>query len=135
MNLINESQIFETWAPMIEEKTGITESAKLKWMTKYAHFHSLNEGFSYPQAGLLNTPGMGNVATGDVAGGVNAFYNGATGSGDKFPSLLPVAIQVAAKTIGFDLVPVIPMDSPVGFLPYLVWGVVFKMNMLPWQIF
>jgi hypothetical protein len=35
---------------------------------------------------------------------------------DKFPSLLPVAIQVAAKTIGFDLV---PMDSPVGFLPYL----------------
>jgi hypothetical protein len=33
--------------------------------------------------------------------------------------LLPVAIQVAAKTIGFDLVPVIPMDSPVGFLPYL----------------
>ena len=42
-----------------------------------------------------------------------------SGSGDKFPSLLPVAIQVAAKTIGFDLVPVVPMDSPVGFLPYL----------------
>jgi len=37
----------------------------------------------------------------------------------EFPSLLPVAIQVAAKTIGFDLVSVVPMDSPVGFLPYL----------------
>jgi hypothetical protein len=42
-----------------------------------------------------------------------------SGSGDKFPSLLPVAIQVAAKTIGFDLVGVVPMDAPVGFLPYL----------------
>jgi hypothetical protein len=42
-----------------------------------------------------------------------------SGSGDRFPSLLPIAIQVAAKTIGFDLVNVIPMDSPVGFLPYL----------------
>ena len=119
MNLLNESQIFETWAPMIEEKTGITESNKLKWMTKYAHFHSLNEGFSYPQAGLLNTPGMGNVATGDVAGGANAFYNGNKGSGDKFPSLLPLAIQVAARTIGFDIVSVVPMNGPAGVLTYL----------------
>ena len=119
MNLINESQIFETWAPMIEEKTGITESAKLKWMTKYAHFHSLNEGFSYPQAALLNTPGMGNVATGSVAGGVNAFYNGTNGSGDKFPSLLPLAIQVAARTVGFDIVSVVPMNGPAGVLTYL----------------
>lgn len=119
MNLINESQIFETWAPMIEEKTGITESAKLKWMTKYAHFHSLNEGFTYPQAALLNTPGMGNVATGAVAGGANTFYNGATGSGDKFPSLLPLAIQVAARTVGFDIVSVVPMNGPAGVLTYL----------------
>ncbi len=52
-------------------------------------------------------------------GAKNSFGADANGSGDKFPSLLPVAIQVAAKTIGFDLVPVIPMDSPVGFLPYL----------------
>jgi len=119
MNLLNESQIFETWAPMIEEKTGITESAKLKWMTKYAHYHSLNEGFTYPQAGLLNTPGMGNVATGAVAGGVNTFYTGAKGSGDKFPSLLPLAIQVAARTIGFDIVSVVPMNGPAGVLTYL----------------
>lgn len=119
MNLLNESQIFETWAPMIEEKTGITESNKLKWMTKYAHFHSLNEGFSYPQASLLNTPGMGNVATGDVAGGAGQFYNGSKGSGDKFPSLLPLAIQVAARTIGFDIVSVVPMNGPAGVLTYL----------------
>jgi len=120
MNLLNESQIFETWAPMIEEKTGITESNKLKWMTKYAHFHSLNEGFSYPQAGLLNTPGMGNVAAGNVAGGAGVFNSaGAKGSGDKFPSLLPLAIQVAARTIGFDIVSVVPMNGPAGVLTYL----------------
>jgi hypothetical protein len=58
----------------------------------------------------------GTPFSGDVK---NSYSAAGNGSGDKFPSLLPVAIQVAAKTIGFDLVPVIPMDSPVGFLPYL----------------
>ena len=121
MNLINESQVFETWAPILEEKTGITESNKLKWMSTYAHYHSLNEGFSYPQASLLNTPGMGNVAPAStVAGGAANFYgSGAQGSGDKFPSLLPLAIQVAARTVGFDIVSVVPMNGPSGVLTYL----------------
>lgn len=123
MNLINESQVFETWSPILEEKTGITESNKLKWMSKYAHYHSLNEGFTYPQASLLNTPGMGNVAPAStVAGGAANFYStaaGAKGSGDKFPSLLPLAIQVAARTVGFDIVSVVPMNGPSGVLTYL----------------
>lgn len=121
MNLLNESQVFETWAPILEEKTGIKDSNKLGWMSKYAHYHSLNEGFSYPQASLLNTPGMGNVAPAStVAGGAASFYNAsALGSGDKFPSLLPLAIQVAARTVGFDIVPVIPMNGPAGVLTYL----------------
>ena len=121
MNLLNESQVFETWAPILEEKTGIKDSNKLGWMSKYAHFHSLNEGFSYPQASLFNTPGMGNVAPAStVAGGAANFYgSGSKGSGDKFPSLLPLAIQVAARTIGFDIVPVIPMNGPSGVLTYL----------------
>jgi hypothetical protein len=121
MNLLNESQVFETWSPILEEKTGISDSNKLKWMSKYAHFHSLNEGFTYPQASLLNTPGMGNVAPAStVAGGAANFYGaGSKGSGDKFPSLLPLAIQVAARTVGFDIVPVIPMNGPSGVLTYL----------------
>ena len=121
MNLINESQVFETWSPILEEKTGITESNKLKWMSKYAHYHSLNEGFAYPQASLLNTPGMGNVAPAStVAGGAANFYGAnSTGSGDKFPSLLPLAIQVAARTVGFDIVSVVPMNGPSGVLTYL----------------
>jgi hypothetical protein len=119
--LLNESQVFETWAPILEEKTGIKDSNKLGWMSKYAHYHSLNEGFAYPQASLLNTPGMGNVApAGTVAGGASNFYSAnALGSGDKFPSLLPLAIQVAARTVGFDIVPVIPMNGPAGVLTYL----------------
>ena len=121
MNLLNESQVFETWAPILEEKTGIKDSGKLTWMSKYAHYHSLNEGFAYPQASLLNTPGMGNVAPAStVAGGAANFYSAnALGSGDKFPSLLPLAIQVAARTVGFDIVPVIPMNGPAGVLTYL----------------
>jgi len=121
MNLLNESQVFETWSPILEEKTGITESNKLKWMSKYAHYHSLNEGFAYPQASLLNTPGMGNVAPAStVAGGAANFYGaGSKGSGDKFPSLLPLAIQVAARTVGFDIVSVVPMNGPSGVLTYL----------------
>ena len=121
MNLLNESQVFETWAPILEEKTGIKDSNKLGWMSKYAHYHSLNEGFAYPQASLLNTPGMGNVAPAStVAGGASSFYSAnALGSGDKFPSLLPLAIQVAARTVGFDIVPVIPMNGPAGVLTYL----------------
>ena len=121
MNLLNESQVFETWAPILEEKTGIKDSNKLGWMSKYAHYHSLNEGFAYPQASLLNTPGMGNVAPAStVAGGAASFYSAnALGSGDKFPSLLPLAIQVAARTVGFDIVPVIPMNGPAGVLTYL----------------
>jgi hypothetical protein len=121
MNLLNESQVLETWSPILEEKTGISDSNKLKWMSKYAHYHSLNEGFSYPQASLFNTPGMGNVAPAtSVAGGAANFYGaGSQGSGDKFPSLLPLAIQVAARTIGFDIVSVVPMNGPSGVLTYL----------------
>jgi hypothetical protein len=119
--LINEAQVLETWSPIIESQTGISDNAKLGWMSKYAHYHSLNEGFTYPQASLLNTPGMGNVAPAStVAGGALNFYGaGSQGSGDKFPSLLPLAIQVAARTVGFDIVPVIPMNGPSGVLTYL----------------
>jgi hypothetical protein len=118
---INESQIFETWAPIIESKTGITENAKLGWLSKYCHYHSLNESFNGGYAQIGQAPAgnlgglMGNVATPSGTG----IYGQSTGSGDKFPSLLPLAIQVAARTIGFDIVNVIPMSGPTGVLTYL----------------
>ena len=132
MQLLNENEIYETWSPIIESKTGITDRSKVEWLTKYCHFHSLNESAgAYNSLGVLN--GMGNITppgnyTGGAAGNgpggfyYNGTYNAGTpyvGSGDKFPSLLPLAIQVAAKTIGFDVVPVIPMAGPTGVLSYL----------------
>jgi len=126
MKLLNETKIYEEWAPIVEEKTGIGDKNKLNWLSKYCHFHALNESafvgaWSWPAASLQNTPGMGNVRPpSTVAGGAANFYgSGATGSGDKFPSLLPLAIQVGARTIGFDIVPVIPMNGPSGVLTYL----------------
>jgi hypothetical protein len=128
MKLINEQEIYDTWAPLIESKAGITDTNKKGWLTKYCHYHSLNEaaGVAYQTLGTVN--GMGSVAPPVYPGmanftGANAnagFYNTANqGSGDKFPSLLPLAIQVAAKTVGFDIVPVIPMSGPTGILSYL----------------
>jgi hypothetical protein len=134
MKLINEQEIYDAWAPLIESKAGITDESKKSWLTKYCHYHSLNESAgAYNTLGVVN--GMGNVApplypgmtnfAGSNAGGSTyganqGFYNPINqGSGDKFPSLLPLAIQVAAKTVGFDIVPVIPMSGPTGILSYL----------------
>ena len=119
MKLLNEAQIVQEWSPIIQESTGVSDKGKLNWLSKYCHFHTLNEssylgdgaGFMYPQASLQNVPGMGNVVA------PQAFGN--TGSGDKFPSLLPLAIQVGARTVGFDIVPVIPMNGPTGVLTYM----------------
>ena len=130
MKLINEAEIFDTWAPIIEQKAGIVDSEKKQWLSKYCHYHSLNESAgAYQSLNVVN--GMGPVAppafpaatqAGSVGGyGPNqGFYSQSwQGSGDKFPSLLPLAIQVAAKTVGFDIVPVIPMSGPSGVLSYL----------------
>ena len=130
----SDNRLASTWKPVLEGYGADIE--KTPWLAEYAHNHaifdnttplfeqtapglffqqpaSLGGYMGQPQApGITQTP----FSTG---GAKNGYGNADSGSGDKFPSLLPVAIQVAAKTIGFDLVPVIPMDSPVGFLPYL----------------
>jgi len=61
MKLINEQEIYDTWSPLIESKAGITDSSKKSWLTKYCHYHSLNESAgAYNTLGVVN--GMGNVA-------------------------------------------------------------------------
>ena len=132
MQLLNQNEIYETWSPIIESKTGMTDRTKVEWLSKYCHFHSLNESAgAYNSLGALNGMGQitppGNYTGGAAGNGVGGFYYNNTynagtpyvGSGDKFPSLLPLAIQVAAKTVGFDIVPVIPMSGPTGVLSYL----------------
>ena len=117
-NLINESEIRATWSPIIESATGINDASKLAWMSEYCHNHKLYEDASQMSLGNAgNIFGMGaTVLPGNIgAGGVST----ANGSGDKAPSLLPLAMQVAAQTIGLDLVPVVPMAGPMGLLSYL----------------
>ena len=129
----SDNRLTNTWQPILEGYGA--DVAKTPWLAEYAHNHAIFDNttpiFEQSTPGVFfQTPGslggfMGNPSaptsgmTPFTAGAKNSFGADANGSGDKFPSLLPVAIQVAAKTIGFDLVPVIPMDSPVGFLPYL----------------
>ena len=133
---LNDASIKETWTPVLEGY-GANVSAR-PWLVDYAHNHaifenagSLNEaltagsapGLFLQQPGSISSIGAISSPTSSMtpftAGSKNGYGASVSGSGDKFPSLLPVAIQVAAKTVGFDLVGVVPMDSPVGFLPYL----------------
>jgi len=120
--LINEAEVQKTWGPIIEEATGITEKSKLSWMSKYCHYHNLNESV-YNTVHLnpnMNVQGMNAVAFPSDPTTMNNFNNGMTpGSGDRPFSLLPLAMQVAAQTVGLDLVPVVPMQGPMGVLTYL----------------
>lgn len=119
--LINESEVQKTWAPIIEEATGITEKSKVSWMSKYCHYHNLNESV-YNTVHLnpnMNVQSMGAPTFPGDPTTLNAFYSQAPGSGDRPFSLLPLAMQVAAQTVGLDLVPVVPMQGPMGVLTYL----------------
>jgi hypothetical protein len=119
--LINEAEVRRTWAPIIEEATGVTESSKLAWMSKYCHYHNLNESV-YNQVHLnpnMNVTGMGPVTFPGTPGSLTDFSGQGRGSGDRPFSLLPLAMQVAAQTVGLDLVPVVPMQGPMGVLTYL----------------
>lgn len=110
-NLINEAEIRNTWSPIIEEATGINEASKLAWMSEYCHNHKLYEDANIMSLNPgMNLTGMGNTGFPTA---------NADGSGDKAPTLLPLAMQVAAQTIGLDLVPVVPMAGPMGLLSYL----------------
>jgi len=120
-HLINEAEVQKTWAPIIEEATGITEKSKLSWMSKYCHYHNLNESV-YNTVHLnpnMNVQSMGAPTFPGDPTTMNAFYSQTPGSGDRPFSLLPLAMQVAAQTVGLDLVPVVPMQGPMGVLTYL----------------
>lgn len=117
MYLLNEQEIFSKWAPILESEVGITDRSKVEWMSKYCHYHELYESNSYSVLGAVN--GMGATRFPGDPGTQDGFYTQTTGSGDKAHTLLPLAMQVAAQTVGLDLVPVVPMPGPMGVLTYL----------------
>ena len=123
--ILNEAEVMKTWSSFITESTGVTDRSKLAWMSKYCAFHDMNEKQNLNESALgyahlnpnMNVGGMG--APYFPGANPNNGYDGVRGSGDNPFSLLPLAVQVAAQTIALDLVPVVPMQGPLGILQYM----------------
>lgn len=129
----------QKWSNIIAEELGVKDQNKLGWMSQYAQNHEVYESvqtgdvtggiYSTP----LNTLGMGNPMMpqgmgynngghGTGVGNTGAdFHNAAyqRGSGDIPMSTLTMALEVAAMTIGLELVPVIPANGPWAMLSYM----------------
>lgn len=133
------------WSQIIREEYTADKgyrmpSEKINWMSKYAQNHEMYEALqtsAAPDAGIYSTPlntlGMGNPMM-PIGVGFNATGNGQgigntgsdfhafdykVGSGDVPSSTLSIALEVAAMTIGLELVPVIPMNNPWTMLQYM----------------
>ena len=114
---IDKQKAVKKWSPVLENMGVIGD--RLEWMSEMAEFHSINEN-AYANA---TTAGMGSVLSpqpSTFAGALtgNAF-NGSLGSGDLGQNLLPVAMKIAAQTIGLDLVAVKPTPGPKIDLLYI----------------
>lgn len=127
------------WSQIITEELGVKDSNKLQWMSQMAEIHAIKEGLqtgTNVSGGIyatpLNTLGIGNpmmpngVGFNNTSGsGIgntgNDFHSNAyqVGSGDVPMSTLTMALEVAAMTIGLELVPVIPANGPWAMLSYL----------------
>ena len=108
------------WAPVLENM-GVAAD-RTEWMSEYAEYHSINENAYANQ----NIAGMGTVYGAQpsvLSGQLNALGNtpgtNGVGSGDVGQNLLPVAMKVAAQTIGLDLVAVKPSPGPKIDLLYI----------------
>jgi hypothetical protein len=129
----------QKWSQIITEELHVKSAEKLGWMSQYAQNHSVYEALQAgdPAAGIyatpLNTLGMGNPLFPDGVGynaggkGTGVGNTGAdfhnpnykVGSGDIPMSTLTMSLEVAAQTIGFELVPVIPSNGPWAMLSYM----------------
>ena len=112
---IDKSKALKKWSPVLENM-GVSEE-RLDWMSEMAEYHSINEN-AYVNAS--NVAGMGavtNPLVGALAGTPGGIAN--AGSGDVGQNLLPVAMKIAAQTIGLDLVAVKPTPGPKIDLLYI----------------
>jgi hypothetical protein len=120
---IDKSKALKKWGPVLENM-GVSGEERLDWMSEYAEFHSINEN-AYVNAA---NAGMGAVTSPQPStfAGFTNLSNGASnlggyaaGSGDLGQNLLPVAMKIAAQTIGLDLVSVKPSPGPKLDLLYI----------------
>lgn len=130
--ILNETA--QQYKSLIKEELGVTNETKLNWMAQMAQIHAIKEGIQASNGNVsggiyatpLNTMGMGNpvmpLGTNDGFptdnGGQFSSPNYVNGSGDVPMSTLSAALEIAAVTIGFDLVPVVPASGPWAMLTY-----------------
>ena len=117
---IDKQKAVKKWGPVLENM-GVSVD-KVEWMSEMAEYHSINEN-AYANA---TTAGMGNVVSavpsslaGALTGTPFSSNSGVAGSGDLGQNLLPVAMKIAAQTIGLDLVAVKPTPGPKIDLLYI----------------
>jgi hypothetical protein len=126
---ITENVAFDNWSSVITESTGVSSPEKLKWMSTFLQLNenmivneaagNINESYglqgpeAVPGMGAVRWPGVGQ-ANGDI---VTPGYQ--KGSGDMPSRQLAIAMNVAAYTIGLELLPVIPMEFPSMMFGYL----------------
>jgi len=121
---IDKQKALKKWGPVLENM-GVQGEERIDWMSEYAEYHSINEN-AYVNASIA---GMGAVVSpqpsvfaGNTLGVSNTYgysNQGNVGSGDLGQNLLPVAMKIAAQTIGLDLVSVKPSPGPKLDLLYI----------------
>ncbi len=119
---IDKQKATKKWSPVLENM-GVEGAERLEWMSEYAEYHSINEN---AYANASNVSGMGGVIaaqpstlSGSTIGDAWGNNGGSLGSGDVGQNLLPVAMKIAAQTIGLDLVAVKPSPGPKIDLLYV----------------
>ena len=114
---IDKQKAIKKWTPVLENM-GVS-AERIDWMSEMAEYHSINEN-AYVNAS--NVAGMGavtNPVLGTLPGSLISNPNQTFGSGDVGQNLLPVAMKIAAQTIGLDLVAVKPTPGPKIDLLYI----------------
>jgi hypothetical protein len=114
---IDKNKAVKKWTPVLENM-GVT-GERIEWMSEMAEFHALNENAygnstSAGMGAILNpvVGGLPGLAGGGAGFGSSLGLGSTPGSGDVGQNLLPVAMKIAAQTIGLDLVAVKPSPGP-----------------------
>jgi len=139
--ILNENE--QRYRSLISEELHVSDERRLNWMAQMANVHAIKEGLQ-PNTGAahgiyatpLNTLGAGNPfmpiglgmnpangqGNGTGIGNTGAdFHNPAyvNGSGDVPMSTLSMALEVAAVTVGFDLVATVVATGPMTMLTFV----------------
>lgn len=132
MQVLESLEIQTKWAPVIEKHTDYSTDNKedkdrIKWMSKLMHVvedhEQINGGGNLivennATATLGSISGMGAVTSPGSPLSQGRFGSQAAGSGDKPNTVMPLNMQVAAQTVGFDLVPTVQSPGPFAILTY-----------------